>query len=51
MTEASKTAMRLVAVARQEEENSSDPLYKQKLQTASQELESSWSHSMLPYDI
>ena len=41
MTDASKAAIRLVAVAKAEEENSSDPVFKQKLQAANQELESS----------
>ena len=40
MTDASKTAMRLVAVAKQEEENSSDPAYRQQLHLATQSLES-----------
>ena len=51
MTDASKTAIRLVAVAKQEEENSSDPVYKHNLQTAHRELESSESHSNATHGI
>eukprot|EP00800_Vazella_pourtalesii_P014643 TRINITY_DN3760_c0_g1_i6.p1 TRINITY_DN3760_c0_g1~~TRINITY_DN3760_c0_g1_i6.p1 ORF type:complete len:830 (-),score=193.67 TRINITY_DN3760_c0_g1_i6:136-2625(-) len=40
VTDASKAAIRLVAVAKAEEENSSDPIFKQNLQSANQELES-----------